>query len=130
MSSSRKPKGALPLVAVGIDIVDVGRFARLDQKRNARFLTRVFTPAERRYCFGRTNTAQHLAARFAAKEAIMKALHGVGVHRSTYRDIEVSHDAHQAPVARLVRQWRCTVSLSISHTNDVAVVTALIHRRG
>src|SRR5215831_6310877 len=62
------------IVGTGVDIAEVHRIAAAVKRFGDRFLKRVFTPAEIRYCLGKTNTAERLAARFAAKEAGMKAI--------------------------------------------------------
>ena len=71
---------------VGVDLIEIERVRRALDKR-PRFAERVFTEAERAYCFSRANPAQHFAARFAGKEAVGKAL-GCGVE-FMWRDIEI-----------------------------------------
>jgi holo-[acyl-carrier protein] synthase len=73
-------------IQVGIDIVEHERFARA-LERHPRLVERVFTPAERSYCRSRPNPLQHYAARFAAKEAVGKAI-GTGVR--SWKEIEIS----------------------------------------
>ncbi len=72
-------------VAVGIDIIEVGRVRKVFEKHGERFLSRVFTPNEVRQCRGKVS---RLAGRFAAKEAISKAL-GTGLHGVAWREMEV-----------------------------------------
>jgi holo-[acyl-carrier protein] synthase len=72
-------------VAVGIDIIEVGRVRKVFEKHGERFLNRVFTPNEVRQCRGKVS---RLAGRFAAKEAISKAL-GTGLHGVAWREMEV-----------------------------------------
>lgn len=126
---SSKRESVRALFGLGIDLVDVARFTTLDRRKHRAFLGRVFTSTELRYCFGRVNFGQHLAARFAAKEAVKKALHCVGVHRVSERNIEIRNDAHGGPLVRLVamRQWR--VQVSMSHTADFAVAVVFIFSR-
>ena len=69
---------------IGVDIVEIDRIAR--SVKNPRFLKRVFTASEVAYCRARKNSAQHFAVRFAAKEAVWKA---VGQPRLLHRDIQV-----------------------------------------
>jgi len=73
MTSSRVQVQPVMIVGVGIDIIEVARIQRAVEK-NPRFCDRVFTEREVRYCEGKKNRFQHLAARFAAKEAFFKAL--------------------------------------------------------
>src|ERR1700745_188463 len=81
---------------VGIDMIEIERVRAALAKR-PRFAERVFTEAERRYCFSRPNPAQHFAARFAGKEAVGKAI-GCGVE-FMWRDIEIAGRAK--PTVRL-----------------------------
>src|SRR5438445_6794887 len=77
------------ILGTGIDLVDVGRIERALEAHGARFVERIFTPAEREYCERHKNRAERYAARFAAKEAGMKAL-GTGWRRGIrWQDLEV-----------------------------------------
>lgn len=115
-------------VAVGVDVVDVGRFCRLLAARGADLTTRVFTAAERRESDGQP---QRLAARLAVKEATAKAL-GTGIGPIGWRDVEVVTDSSGAPSLRLhgaaaavagTRGYeRSRVSLSHEATHAVAFV--------
>ncbi len=69
---------------IGVDIVEIDRIAK--SVKNPRFLKRVFSPNEVSYCRSRKNSAQHFAVRFAAKEAVWKA---VGEPKLLHRDIQV-----------------------------------------
>lgn len=83
------------VVAVGTDLVDIDRI-RQTIERQPRFVERVFTETERTYCLARTDPAERFAARFAAKEAVLKAL-GVGLGGAGFHDIEVRKLATGAP---------------------------------
>jgi len=108
-------------VRVGVDLIEIERVRRALDKR-PRFAERVFTEAERAYCFSRANPAQHFAARFAGKEAVGKAL-GCGV-RFTWKDIEivgppkpgVTLTGRTAGYAERVGMREIDVSLTHSHT--------------
>lgn len=119
-------------IATGIDLVEIERFRTLDPKIRERFYKRVFTPAELESASG---LLQHLAGKFAAKEAAAKAL-GCGIGEVKWQDLEILNDEFRKPTlvlhdkAILAAQhafWT-TWSVSISHTavNAVAMVTALI----
>src|SRR5437016_14009899 len=110
---------------VGVDIVEIKRLAR--QAHNPRFLKRVFTPEEVAYCSGRRHAAQHYAVRFAAKEAVWKA---VGNRKLLHRDIQVWNRPDgkpeirfPAPFTKLARR----VAISLSHGRDYAVAMAIYH---
>ncbi|MEX1023296.1 MAG: holo-ACP synthase [Dehalococcoidia bacterium] len=83
--------------AVGIDLIEIERVQHVLDRHPERFIRRVFTPAEAAYCRGRTS---ELAARFAAKEAVMKAL-GTGARSVAWRDIEVLPDRRGKPLVYL-----------------------------
>ena len=85
------------IVGTGVDIAEVGRIQAAVKRFGDRFLKRVFTPDEVRYCMGKPNAAERLAARFAAKEAGMKAI-GTGLrHGVTWQDVEVLRLPGQRP---------------------------------
>ncbi|MGH9055020.1 MAG: holo-ACP synthase [Acidimicrobiales bacterium] len=117
-------KGAI--LGLGIDTVDVARFARFLDRRHAA-AARLFTVGERGYAARLANPAPSLAARFAAKEAAMKAL-GVGLGAFDWPDVEVERDAAGAP--RLVVTGRAAVlaagrgvagwHVSLTHTEATA----------
>ena len=120
------------ILGVGIDMVDVPRFRRLLHKHGERFRRRVFTPAELDLAAATTQTELTLAARFAAKEAAMKAL-GTGWSETvTFRDLEIGRDSRGAPTLTLsggarrraddLGVRRCHVSLSHVEAAAVAVV--------
>lgn len=116
------------LVGIGVDAVDVVRFRRVLERRPL-LATRMFSPGE--LADGR-NQAERLAARFAAKEAVMKAL-GVGIGSFPLRAVEVRRTDSGAPslqlfdrAAELARQrWVRGWHLSLTHTAEVAVAIAV-----
>ena len=117
------------MLASGIDIVDLDRFARAIERHGERFCRRIFTSQELRFCAGHVN---RLAGRFAVKEAVAKAL-GTGIGDFGWTDVEVVCDGRGRPELVLhnnalvladskgLTQW----SVSISHTNDYAVGLAV-----
>ena len=122
----------MPLIGTGIDIVEVGRIERMLERRGKNFLDRVFTKAEANHCMVRGKPAIHLAARFAAKEAVAKAL-GTGFARGVrMRDIEVvaadkgppSIKLHGGASKRLESLGAESVLISLSHTKEYAVAHA------
>lgn len=85
------------IVGVGIDLVETARMARAVEEHGERLEARIFTPAERADCAGRVDRVQALAARFAAKEACLKAL-GTGWARGlSFRQVEVVRDGEGRP---------------------------------
>jgi len=119
------------VAGIGVDAVDVARFRRLLERR-PRLAGRLFSEAERSYATGTADPGARLAARFAAKEAVWKAL-GVGLGAAGFRDVEVVRGPDGAPAltlagraavlaaARGVTRWH----LSLTHTEAVAVASVL-----
>jgi holo-[acyl-carrier protein] synthase len=117
------------IIGIGTDIIEVERVDRLHRLHGERFFRLCFTDEERAYAAARKNIGQHLAARFAAKEAVMKAL-GTGWGRGVrWRDIGVTRKPGEAPrvelsggAARRARALGVTrVHLSISHLRGEAL---------
>ena len=122
------------IVGTGVDIAEVDRIEATLARFGQRFLKRVFTPAEIRYCQGKPNTAERLAARFAAKEAGMKAI-GTGLrHGITWQDVEVVRFPGQRPslkfsgkAAEFADRLGCKrAHLSISHTSIHAIAHVIL----
>ncbi|MCX7838977.1 MAG: holo-ACP synthase [Anaerolineae bacterium] len=113
------------MLSTGIDLVEIARIAKTIERYGYRFLTRVFTENELRYCRGNVH---QLAARFAAKEAVSKAL-GTGFDGIVWRDIEIVSDAQGKPSVRLSgraarRAAQASLqnfALSLSHTREHAI---------
>jgi holo-[acyl-carrier protein] synthase len=104
---------------VGIDIVEVKRIARL--RNHPHFLKKFFSPAEIKYCLSKKNCGQHLAVRFAAKEAVWKCLpKKVGLAR-----IEVRNNSDGQPQIYLAGKLCRRVRISLSHTRATAVAAAI-----
>lgn len=117
-------------LTTGVDIIEIHRVRQVLERYGQRFLDRIYTPAEIIYCRGR---APNLAARFAAKEATMKAL-GTGVRGVGWRDIEVVRHESGAPSIRLHgraerragRLGVLDISLSLSHSQQYAVAFVVV----
>ncbi len=114
---------------VGVDICNINRLAELRARHGHRFLDRIFTPTEQARCGNGPAAAERYAARFAAKEAVMKAL-GVGWARGvSFRDIEVYTENSGRPVVRIcggaqalaVELGVRAIHASLSHERDNAV---------
>ena len=117
---------------VGVDMLEIKRMERAIS-RHPSFLQRVFTEEERIYCEGTARPTEHYAARFAAREATLKAL-GTGFSQGgKVRDVSVGRDSRGRPVAVLTgraaevaaEQGVQEVLLSLSHTHEVAVANAV-----
>ncbi|MGH9610338.1 MAG: holo-ACP synthase [Bryobacteraceae bacterium] len=124
------------IVGVGTDLAEVARIRKSVEQFRDRFLKRVYTDAERAYAFGKANVAERLAARFAAKEAGMKAI-GTGWRCGVgWRDFEVINDAAGKPSLRLSgtgaeiagRLGVSRISLSLTHTRELAFAVVILER--
>ncbi len=117
---------------VGIDIIEIERVRGVLQRRGRRFVEHVFLPAEVGYCDARRDPARHYAARFAAKEAVVKALAVKRGMTFLWRDIEIARSADGAPSVVLSgralemarRRGVTRVLVSLSHSDSHAVATA------
>lgn len=134
----RVPDATAPFVVSGVDIVGIDRIARLLEEFGESFAERVFTPAERAYCDGRPDPAQHYAARWAAKEAFRKAVatagptvpfDAVGVSRGAdgptldLADPAEAALAHTLECANLPRE-RAATSVSLAHDRPAGYAIA------
>lgn len=118
---------------VGVDLVPVARMARLLASQ-PRIVTRLFTAEEQRYCGSRRHAEVHYAARFAAKEAVLKAL-GTGLATGMrWTDVEVRRDRngrprvhlHGAVAAHAGEIGVTDLDVSLSHTGEHAVAHAIV----
>lgn len=114
----------IPRVGLGIDIVETRRIARL-ARLNARFLRRVFSDEEIAYCRGKKGKWQHFAVRFAAKEAVWKALGSSGL---ALRDISIRRDGLGRPQVVLRGKLEPRVQVSLTHSEEYAAAVALAQR--
>ena len=125
----------MQVLAHGIDLVEVARIGRMVTDHGDSFLTRCFTDSERAYAGDRKRRDEHLAARFAAKEAVLKALGTGWANGIAWTDVEVvllpsgqptiSLDGRAAEIAQSHGITRWLVSLSHTETHALASVIAL-----
>lgn len=126
------------IVGTGIDIVDIERIRNSVDRYGARFLNRVYTAAEQAYCQRKRNSAESLAARFAAKEAAAKAL-GTGIsHGVTWLEIEVVREPGGRPTIAFhgraqqlaLRLGSRSAHLSLTHTGTIAMANVVLESAG
>jgi holo-[acyl-carrier protein] synthase len=122
------------ILGVGIDLIEVARIRSSHERFGERFLQRILRPAEIAYCLSHKDAAPHLAARFAAKEAISKAF-GTGIGAQLgWQDMEVAREAsgkpyvilHGGGLALLNARGGTQLHLSLSHTVDHATAVAVL----
>ena len=116
--------------SIGADLVEVKRIAK--SVRDPRFLARIYTKQEISYCRGKAHPAQHFAVRFAAKEAVWKALSDLKVKGVGHKEIGVKRAASGKPSVSLsprLKKYEKNISLSLSHTKDHAIAVAIFQNR-
>ena len=123
----------MAIVGHGVDVVEIGRIREMIQRHGEHFLQRCFTAGEADYCREHHDATIHFAGRFAAKEAIVKAL-GTGFRgRIAWTDMEILPDSKGKPVLRLAghtatlseRAGITAWHISISHTAHTAFASAI-----
>lgn len=126
------------IAGIGVDIVEIGRMARALARHENAFFRRVFTEGEQADCRSEKGRAAHFAARFAAKEAIMKAL-GCGWGPIGWQDVEILRSRSGRPVVTLhgdaarvaAQRGIAAVHVSLSHEREYAVAYAVaVHGLG
>jgi holo-[acyl-carrier protein] synthase len=124
------------IFGVGTDIVAVARMAELWERHGERALERILAPAERDDCRRATDPGRFLAKRFAAKEALAKAL-GTGIRAPvSLNAIAIAHDSHGKPCFQLapaltayLAERRLTAHVSISDERDCALAFAVVEQQ-
>jgi holo-[acyl-carrier protein] synthase len=119
---------------IGVDVVDVKRMKDVLEKQGEYFLNKVFTSMEVTYCRTRKKPYIHFAARFAAKEAVAKAMRTGWSGAFHWRDIEVVNDQSGAPHILLSRNVaealkHCNVHLSLSHSDNTVVAFVVLESK-
>lgn len=119
------------ITGIGIDILEIARLGRTIDTSGRHFLEKIFTPSEIAYCEGKAHPAQHFAARFAAKEALSKALATGWSGTFRWKDVEVVNDPSGRP--RLIPHGPlvdalgdATVHVSLSHSDSHVVAVVVL----
>jgi len=129
-----EPGFATMIVGTGIDIAEVPRIRQAIERFGQRFLNRIYTEGEIRYCESKANRVERYAARFAAKEAAMKALGTGWNHGVRWRDCEVARQPGQRPTIVFhgkagefaAKLGAKNIALSLSHTEEQAIAQVII----
>ncbi len=118
---------------MGVDIIEISRIKNSIQKYSGKFEERVFTPKEINYCRSKADPFKHFAARFAAKEAVLKSL-GTGMAQGiSWKDMEILNQESGRPILSLTGKGRelfnslklKDIQISISHDKIYAVAQAI-----
>ena len=121
------------LYSTGIDIVEIERIKTAIDRFGLRFINRIFTAGEIEYCMSKRNSAQHFAARFAAKEAVYKSLRLGNLAPMRWKDIETFNDNQNLPSiklhGKLLREQKrlgiSQISLSLTHSDAFAAAVSV-----
>lgn len=120
----------MEIQGIGNDIIAIARMRSALSRHNQRFLQKVFTPLEQAYCLANKDPVPHLTGRFAAKEAVVKAL-GVGFSDGlNWLDIEIRRQASGQPLVQLsphaaLKLGHPLFLISISHCHEYATAVAI-----
>jgi holo-[acyl-carrier protein] synthase len=122
------------IIGTGVDLVEIDRFRKVIERLKDRFILRVFTANEQQFCNEHRDPVPHFAVRFAAKEALFKAL-GTGWAKGvTWLDVEVRRERQDAPTMVLRGEAQrlssamgaSQVHLSLSHSDQWAIATVIL----
>jgi len=124
------------IVGTGIDIAEVPRIREVIERHGERFLKRIFTEGEIQYCESKANRVERYAARFAAKEAGMKAIGTGWNHGVRWRDIEVARKPGERPTLVLhgkaaefaAKLGATNIALSLTHTAEQAFAQVILEK--
>ncbi len=122
------------ILGIGIDQCDVARMQRQLEASADRFVEALFLPDEIAYCQGKHRPAEHFAARFAAKEAVVKALAAAGGEGTFWKDIEIVRSPGGHPRIELTGRLRelaaglgvSRIHVSLTHTADLAAAVVIV----
>lgn len=125
----------MDVIGIGTDITECLRIARMIERHGDLFINRVYTPEEIRYCRSRKQATQHFTGRWAAKEAVLKALGTGWVRGISWRDIEIRNEPGGKPVVAVrggaqevverLRIRKLLVTISHCHTHATAYAIAI-----
>ena len=122
------------VLGIGIDIIEIERIKRSVEKYGERFISKIFTQKEIDYCLPKANKFQHLAARFAAKEAIAKSLSYSGEEGFNWQDIEIYNEKNGMPKVRLFNKLLKIlgndkqIHITMSHSENYVTCFALLEK--
>jgi holo-[acyl-carrier protein] synthase len=124
------------VIGIGIDIIEIDRIKKSVDGNGDKFLEKVNTPSELKYCLSKKNKYQHLAARFAAKEAIYKAISSNWDSELSWQDMEIVNTPNGMPEVKFKGNLEKFLSkdkdlkISMSHSRDYVTCVAIIYKNG
>lgn len=122
------------VIGIGIDIIEIERIKESVDDYGEQFLKKVYTPGEIKYCLSKKNKYQHLAARFAAKEAIYKAISSNWDSELSWQDMEIINAPNGMPEVKFKGNLEKFLSnekslkISMSHSTDYVACVAIVYK--
>lgn len=123
------------VIGIGIDIIEIERIKNSIERFGNSFLNKIYTQNELDYCLAKNNKYQHLAARFAAKEAIYKAVATGWEKDATWKSMEITNEPNGLPVVTFFGKLKEFLSddkdikISISHSDNYVTCVAIIYKK-
>lgn len=122
------------VLGIGIDIIEIERIKESIENYGDAFLNKIYTDTELEYCLSKKNKYQHFAARFAAKEAIIKALSSYWTDGVQWKDMEVFNEENGQPIVRLygklesLKEKKLDLKITMSHSDHYVTCFALLQQ--
>lgn len=122
------------ILGIGIDIIEIERIKESIDRFGDHFLNKIYTPNELNYCLQKHNKYQHLAARFAAKEAIYKAISAEWGRDISWQDIDIMNEPNGLPVAKFSGKLEefinkdKAIKISMSHSDNYVTCVAIVYK--
>ena len=122
------------VLGVGIDIIEIERIIKSVERYGDKFLDKIYTTNELEYCLSKFNKYQHLAARFAAKEAVYKAVTSGWEQGISWQDIEIFNDPFGNPEVKPSGKLKTFLAndkqlkISMSHSDNYVTCVAIIYK--
>jgi holo-[acyl-carrier protein] synthase len=123
------------VIGIGIDIIEIDRIKHSVDTFGDSFLNKIYTKPELDYCLAKHNKYQHLAARFAAKEAIYKAIASGWEKEATWNNIEITNESNGLPIVKFLGKLNEFISddkdvkVSLSHSDNYVAAVAIIYKK-
>lgn len=124
------------VLGIGVDIIEIERIKESVERFGEHFLNKIFTKNELSYCIEKANKYQHLAARFAAKEAVYKAIASSWQPNISWHDIEIFNEPTGLPLVKPKGKLKDfladdkSLKISMSHSRDYVACVAIIYKNG
>ncbi|MBS4035689.1 MAG: holo-ACP synthase [Ignavibacterium sp.] len=122
------------ILGIGIDIIEIDRVKESIDRFGDHFLNKIYTPNELEYCLSKHNKYQHFAARFAAKEAIYKALSSEWGSDISWQDIDIMNEPNGLPVVKFSGNLEefvnkdKSIKISMSHSDNYVACVAIVFK--